>query len=498
MIHLIFYTCLILLTTNLSSAQPSQPKYLLSEKDCLKLALKNHPAIIQAERSLLTAQYRYQSQQLQWKVTMKPLTQETTLAEEKLTFNATTGLEWQSPSGGSINIQSSIYYDYDNVVSNLFDFDDYKSYLNSTVLSAKYPLLGADKQANAITVKSNDIAYQNAIQQYRATIQDTLVSVSQNYRQIMMLEDQLEITKKLNKQASEQHKALLKEVKAGKKAKKLVPESELQLLQFELDIMHAENSLRKANLALHINLKIDKNEIIKITRKTVDNLEEPNPVNDILFESLKQNPSLINMKNQIVLQAQTNKQELSKQSLQANSFAQFSFGSIPRSQGRLQLTYPLDQRTIHLQNLSNETTLALQKSQFIEKCEDTVEDLENTYRELLLERKSLQLQKKKHLLEEESFNHLLAQNKMGLVAAMTLNDKLNTLNSNTINIANKLISYRTKLDNYHIQCSTYLPQKQDLLPTSMLLNLAKKKSPFDNAKSQKKDIRSMCQALLNA
>ena len=472
-------------------------QHQLTEADCLKLALQKHPDIIQAERNLLTAQYRYQNQQLQWQPTIKPLQQETILAEEKLTFNATTGLEWQFQSGGNINIQSSIYYDYDKALSEIFNFDDEVSYLTSTIISAKYPLLGADKLSAPITVLSNYYGYQAAIQQYKTSIQNTLLAVAQNYRQILMLEEQLSITQELFKQATNRHQALVKEVQAGKKAKNLIPESEVQLMQFELDIMQAQNTLRKATLSLQVNLGIDKSTTINLVRTSFNKLEAPKPVQDILMQALQENQALINLKNQITLEEKTNKQEKSRQSLQASASAQVLLGDSPRAQGSLQLSYPLDTRTLNLQTLTQSTSLALQKSQFLQQCQDAAESLEDLYRDLLYEKKSLELQKKKLSLEEQNYQHLLLQHKMGLIAAITLNEKLNTLNNNTIQIANKTINYHNKLDNYAIQCSTYLKKKEPLLSQQMLTNLAKKSTPFTALPTAPKNTKSLCQALLS-
>ena len=469
----------------------------LTEADCLKLALQKHPDIIQAERNLLTAQYRYQNQQLQWQPTIKPLQQETVLAEEKLTFNATTGLEWQPQSGGNINIQSSVYYDYDKALSKIFDFDDKKSYLTSTVISARYPLLGADKLSAPITVLSNDYGYQAAIQQYKTSIQNTLLAVAQNYRQILMLEEQLSITQELFKQATNRHQALIKEVQAGKKAKNLIPESDVQLMQFELDVMQAQNALRKATLSLQVNLGLDKGTTVNFVRTSFDKLEAPKPLQDLLIQALQKNPALINLKNQITLQEKTNKQEKSRQTLQANASAQVLLGDSPRAQGNLQLSYPLDTRTINLQNLTQSTSLALQKSQFLQQCQDAAESLEDLYRDLLYEKKSLELHKKKLSLEEQNYQHLLLQHRMGLISAITLNEKLNTLNNNAIQITHKAINYHNKLDNYAIQCSTYLKKKEQLLSQQILTNLAKTHTPFSALPSPVNNTKSLCQALLN-
>jgi len=487
---LIFFIAAALPTLAVSQHQ-------LTEADCLKLALQKHPDIIQAERNLLTAQYRYQNQQLQWQPTIKPLQQETVLAEEKLTFNATTGLEWQTQSGANIHLQSSLYYDYDRALSNIFDFDDEKNYLVNTVISAKYPLLGADKLSAPITVLSNYYGYQAAIQQYKTSIQNTLLAVAQNYRQILMLEEQLSITQELFKQATNRHQALVKEVQAGKKAKNLIPESEVQLMQFELDIMQAQNTLRKATLSLQVNLGIDKSTTINLVRTSFDKLEAPKPVQDILMQALQENQALINLKNQITLQEKTNKQEKSRQSLQANASAQVLLGSEPRAQGNLQLSYPLDNRTFNLQTLTQSTSLALQKSQFLQQCQDAAESLEDLYRDLLYEKKSLELQKKKLSLEEQNYQHLLLQHKMGLIAAITLNEKLNTLNNNTIQIASKTVNYHNKLDNYAIQCSTYLKKKEHLLSQQMLTNLAKTHTPFATLPPPTSNTKSLCQTLLN-
>ncbi len=492
----LFHSSLILL---FAAALPAlaAPQHSLTEADCLKLALQKHPDIIQAERNLLAAQYRYQSQQLQWQPTIKPLHQDTILAEEKLTFNATTGLEWQSPSGGHINIQSSIYYDYNDVLSELFDFDNNKDYRISTIVSAKQPLFGADKLSGPITVLSNYYGYQTAIQQYKTSIQKTLTAVTQNYRQILMLEEQATIHQELFKQAKSRQQALIKEVQAGKKAKNLIPEGDVQLMQFELDIMHTQNALRKAKLSLQVHLGMDTSTSIKLARTTFDKLEEPKPMQDMLIQALQENHALINLKNQITLQEKTNQQEKSRQSLQALASAQVLLGDEPRAQGNLQLSIPLDTRTLNLQTLSHSTTLALQKSQFLQQCLDAAESLEDLYRDLLYEKKSLELQKKKLSLEEKNYQHLLLQHKMGLVAAITLNEKLNALNNNTIQIANKTISYHNKLDNYAIQCSTYLKKKENLLSHQMLTNLAKINTPFTALPTPTNNTKSLCQALLN-
>lgn len=486
---------IILFAAALPTLAASQ--YQLTEADCLKLALQKHPDIIQAERSLLAAQYRYQSQQLQWQPTIKPLQQETVLAEEKLTFNTSTGLEWQSQSGGSINIQSALYYDYDKAISELFDFDDEKNYLINTVISAKYPLFGADKLSAPITALSNYYGYQAAIQAYKNSIQKTLITVAQNFRQILMTEEQVTITQESFKQAKSRQEALVKEVQAGKKAKNLIRESDVQLMQFELDVMQAQNALRKATLSLQVNLGIDKSKTIKLVRTSFAKLEAPKPVQDILMRALQENQALINLKNQITLQEKTNKQEKSRQSLQANASAQVLLGSEPRAQGSLQLSIPLDPRTLNLQTLTQSTNLALQKSQFLQQCLDAAESLEDLYRDLVYEKKSLELQKKKLSLEEQNYQHLLLQHKMGLIAAITLNDKLNTLNNNTIQIANKTINYHNKLDNYAIQCSTYLKKKERLLSQQMLTNLAKNHTPFTALPTPTNNTKQICQALLN-
>ena len=494
LLQTLFLNLLVFLTGSIIAKENTRN---LTEAQCLQLALKNHPDIIQAERTLLSAQYRYRNQQLQWQPSIKTINQETLIAEEKLTFNTTTGLQWQWPSGGDINLQTSLFYDYDNAKSDLFKFDDNKTYEFHTTITGKQALLGADTQTGLLSEESNKLAYQNATLQYKTTMQKTLASVAQDYRQVLMVQQQVNITQKQVTQAKKSLESLKKEVDAGKKPRNLIPEAEVQLVQFQLDIIQAKNNLRKAKLKLHTNLNIPKDQSLTFTDPTPKNIESPTPVQTQLLRALQKNPSLINLKSQIQLQEKSNLQEQSRQSLQASAHAQVALGKDPRAQGGVHLSYPLDQRSLQLQSATNRTILALQKSQFLQQCNDTIEKLEDLYQDLVYEKKSLELQKKKYSLEQKNYQNLILQHEMGMIAAIILNDKLSALNQSAINLTNKALNYQNKLDNYHIECSTYLEKKQHDLPTNILTNLAQIQTSLPFHKTSQENTETLCQTLLN-
>ena len=470
----------------------------LSLPQSIQLALKNHPDIIQASRTLALAELTFTQSRQQWQPTLEPVYQQTLFAEDKTSFNTSTGIKWDLLSGGSIQLQNQFFYDYNyvDVNSEIFDYDNTQKYQLQTSLSGQLPLLGSNKNQALLTHKQAKISIDQAKNQFVQTVQQVLIETLQTYRRLISLDQQSLIEKKHLAQARKNVILLQKEVKNGKKARNTLSEAEAQILQFELDEAKREHEQQKVIRQFKRNLKIPSHKKIQL-KQLSENTPSIN-LSKIPYKNLLHtHPDLNLQRKQLALNKAQHPLDVTRSDLQATLQGRVEFNSKTTTQASLSLQKNLNPHIQKQEKKHNSLKQLLDENQFIQNCVSVVEKIEDLSEDLRFEKRALELQKKKLELDKAKLQATQKKYSLGLVAAVAVNEELEQLNKASQNWLEKNLSLQNKFDQYLRETGEILHHYIDFIPENMRKKIPKYAKPLSETGLPDDTIENLCRGLLS-
>lgn len=468
----------------------------LTLKQSIRQALNQHPEMLQASRNLTLAEETYSEKNLRWRPQINTLNQQTIFAEDKASVNTSTGVSWNFPSGTKVELQNQVFFDYNyvDVDSSIFDYDNTQKYQHQTSISIQKPLLGTETKSGYLQQKSNRIAFQQAYRQYALTVEKIIIETIQHYRSIQALIQKKSSQTRHLQMAKDRYNYLEKEVIAGKKARVSLSEAQVQILEFELDITRANHAIDKSMRAFKRHLNIQ-NEIA-LTSQEKKELEDPENIHNIRVKALYNNYALESQKQQINLANEHLRLEKKQAHMSASLHARKELAAENKTQANLSITLPLDTRQHQLHVDKESLQLTIEKTNFIDSCKMVLEKIEDLYTDLIFEKNALLIQEKKYAIETTNYQNIQKKHKLGMIATLTVNEQLQHLQQASLNLIEKNSTYHNNIDLYRKETGFLLKHYEDAIPNIVLKQLPTRKTPPAQQMLLNSDNQLLCNNLL--
>ncbi|MEC8064239.1 MAG: TolC family protein [Pseudomonadota bacterium] len=492
----ILFFCLTTYIYLYSAAIANSEVEKLTLKQSIRKALSQHPEMLQASRNLTLAEGTYSEQNLRWRPQINALNQQTIFAEDKASVNTSTGVSWHFPSGTKVELQNQVFFDYNyvDVDSSIFDYDNTQKYQHQTSVSIQKPLFGTETKSGYLQRKSNRIAYQQAYRQYALTVEKIIIETIQHYRSIQALVQKKSSQTRHLQMAKDRYNYLEKEVIAGKKARVSLSEAQVQILEFELDITRANHAIDKSMRAFKRHLNIQ-NEIT-LTSQEKKELEDPENINSIRETALYNNYALESHKQQIELAKEHLSIEKKQTHMSASLQARKELATKNKTQANLSITLPLDTRQQQLRVEKENLQLSIEKTHFIDSCKMVLEKIDDLYTDLIFEKNALLIQEKKYAIENTNYQNTQKKHKLGMLATLTVNEQLQHLQQSSLNLIEKTSTYHNNIDLYRKETGFLLKHYEDAIPNIVLKQLPTRKTPPTQEGLLNSDNEVLCNNLL--
>ena len=453
-------------------AQSQASTLVLSLDDCVQLASRFHPQIIRANREWDLAKIAYQESHRQWLPQLEAMRVDVPF-KKNLGVTGSSGLSWQLPTGTTIRFQPSFsLYGQEEIDGDVYHFSHgdqtpktfwmaYNSKFYSQ-LSIDQSLYGQTLARQRIQRSSDEYAYQQAAMRYYDTLRQAIHDTAKSYRELIRSHNQHQQTA----HALELAKRLLKryelELKAGKIAKSVLLEHEAAMLQSELNLLKLNTSIRQQKHQL--GKLIGKPSAANFTIHTdVPDITPPTGEFDtILLDALSQNTKLMasyasvkQREGEKLLQQQSLWPSLALRAELTTPYDTTSQSYRTHFSTGVRMEVPIDNQKQRTSVATSTLQYQLAVEQFMQQCQDTIQQISDNYQDLHYQLKALDIMQKRTTLAKRNYDNAQLKHQNGMISTYELIAQQDQYQSSLGQIVAEKINYINLLDNFYLQ--TYRP-----------------------------------------